>query len=360
MRKIDLFKVSMSYEASSLVAKTLMSGFIGQGERVEEYEKLLREWFDYPYINTANSATSGLHLAVRLTEGEEIITTPLTCFATNSVILANNRKIKWADVDPKTCNVDLDDVERKITDKTAAVMVVHWGGHACDLDRLKQIRERVPVIEDCAHAWGAKFDDKLVGTHGNMAVFSFQAIKHLNNGDGGCIISPNEEIHKKIKLLRWYGLDRESNLDYRCAQNIKDWGYKFHMNDINASIGIANINLSKSVVCRHKENGRFFDEALKGISGVTLLEMHPKAESSYWIYTVKVKDRDNFVKKMTECGIATSQVHARNDGHDCVKEFKTDLPNLDVLSKEICCIPCGWWVDDEDREYIVDCVKKGW
>lgn len=367
MKPIPLFKVFMHPDASPAVAKVLESGYVGQGPRVEKFENELRCHFNYPWINTLNSATSGLQLAVHMLKGTypdtEVLTTPLTCTATSFAILAEGLKIRWADVDPNTGNMDLNDACRKINANTLAIMVVHWGGYPCDLDRIEAIRKGCKmmfVIEDCAHAWGATYRGKPIGAHGNTAVFSFQAIKHLTTGDGGCMVSPNEAHYRRAKLLRWYGLDRDSSADFRCAQNVKEWGFKFHMNDIAASIGLANFPYVDGLVGVHRSNGRFYNKALASTPGLTLMENKPDRESSFWVYTVRVEDRDGFVRKMTEKGIAVSQVHARNDKHDCVKEFRCHLPGMDILEREMICIPCGWWVTAEDREYIVDCIREGW
>jgi len=372
---IDLFKVFMSPTAAKKVGDVLMSGFIGQGEEVEVFEGILHKHFESPYVNTVNSCTSGLELIVEMIkrncgymEGDEIITTPLTCTATNFAILSRGMKIKWADVDPLNYNIDLNDVARKLTPKTKAVMVVHWGGYPVDLDKLNIILQKFNdmygftpyVIEDCAHAWGAKYKGKLIGTHGNFCSFSFQAIKHFTTGDGGLVITPNKEWHDYAKLLRWYGLDRTSNKDFRCAQNIKEFGFKFHMNNINAAIGIENYPHTSGVVEKHQANAKFYNDNLWNTSGVILPENESDRESSYWVYTIMVKDRENFIKKMKEKGIMTSQVHDRNDKHDCLKEFKIQLPGLDEIAKEMIAIPCGWWVTEDQRSYIVDCIKEGW
>jgi dTDP-4-amino-4,6-dideoxygalactose transaminase len=247
-------------------------------------------------------------------------------------------------------------------------MVVHWGGYACDINQLAAVQSRCcqlygfkpAIIEDCAHAWGATYQNRLVGTHGNTAVFSFQAIKHLTTADGGAILCQDEEAHNKAKLLRWYGLDRTSSADYRCDQNIAEYGFKFHMNDVNAAIGIANIRQTDKLVARHIDNGNYYNHALARVPEVHLLENKEDRQSSYWIYTMRVDGRADFIRKMKERNIAVSQVHDRNDKHQCVKEFRCALPNMDQLQKEMICIPSGWWVNNEAREYIVDTIKEGW
>jgi dTDP-4-amino-4,6-dideoxygalactose transaminase len=371
---IPLFKVFMADDAPLAVAFTLKSGFIGQGPRVEEFEKILRFHFDTPWVNAMNSATSGLELAVRMAKSinpdgrEEVLTTPLTCTATNWAILAAGVKLRWVDVDPATGNMDMDDLNRKINPNTLAIMVVHWGGYPCELSRLRDIKNECEfpygikphIIEDCAHAWGSTYKGKPIGTHGNTSVFSFQAIKALTTGDGGCMISPTEEHYKRAKLLRWYGMDRNDSKDFRCQQNIQEWGFKFHMNDIAASIGISNYPRIDRLVKVNQSNGRYYNEHLAGVPGVTLLENKDDRQSSYWLYTILVERRNDFVRKMQENGIAVSQVHARNDKHDCVREFRTPLPNLDWFAERMICIPVGWWVTPDDREYIVECIKGGW
>ena len=360
---------------------------------MENFEENLKQYFRHDKLISLNSATSAEHLALHLLKkpnkfllgidgygqyestwpgienGDEVLTTPLTCTATNWPILANNFNIKWVDIDPKTLNMDLDDLARKITPKTKVIFIVHWGGYPIDLDKLKQIQNqsyrlygfKPAIIEDCAHAMGSKYKNKYIGTHGNICTFSLQAIKHITSGDGGLLFLPHDDLYKRAKLLRWYGIDRDGNRkDFRCESDISEWGFKFHMNDINASIGNENFKHVDEITGKHKDNAKFYDKELKNVNGIELLERNKDMESSFWIYSILVEDRDNFQRYMSEKGIATSQVHERNDIHSCVREYKSILPNLDSTIKKVSSIPVGWWVSKEDREYIVDCIKKGW
>ena len=387
---IPLFKVFVDKNTHKEVKKTLDSGFIGQGPKVEEFESHLKDYFGTDFISTVNAATSAEHLALHqmkkpidevfegcaskniwpgLEDGDEVLTTPLTCTATNWPILANNLKIKWVDVDEKTLNMDLEDLERKITKKTKVIFVVHWGGYPIDLDKLDEIVRKTEkkfgfkpmIIEDCAHAMGSTYNNKPIGSHGNWCTFSFQAIKHITTGDGGILITPDRESYDRSKLLRWYGIDRESNKkDFRCEEDIKEWGFKFHMNDIAATIGIENFKHLDSIVKKHRDNADFYDKELKDVDKVTLLERKYNHKSSFWIYSMLVDHKDEFMNHMKECGIMVSQVHERNDIHSCVKEFETHLPTLDRITPQLISIPVGWWVTKKDRQYIVDCIKKGW
>lgn len=396
MNTIPLFKVFMAPTAALEVAKVLNSGYIGQGPKVEEFEKILREHLNHEYILTTNSGTSALHLALHLLKksskdqkiykmlygviamdnewpglspDDEVLATAMTCTASNWPILGNGLKIKWVDIDPTTLNMDLDDLARKITHKTKVIMMGHWGGYPNDLDKVKEIQEkayhmfgfRPAVIEDGAHSFGSMYKGKPIGTHGNLTMYSLQAIKHVTAVDGGLLFSPHKELHDRAKLIRWYGIDRDGNRkDFRCEADITEWGFKFHMNDVNATIGIENLKHGPEIIGKHKANAAYYDEQLKDVKGVTLLKREPGHESAFWIYTMLVDDRPGFYKWMKECNIIVSQVHERNDKHTAVREFVTALPVLDRTIGKIVSIPVGWWVSGENREYIVDCIKKGW
>ena len=377
---IQLFKVHMAPTAAEEVAKVLNSGYIGQGPKVDEFENQLKDYFDHDFVQTVNSGTSALHMALHLLkkpnnkwpgiqEGDEVLATALTCTATNFPILANGLKIKWVDIDPTTLNMDLDDLERKITPTTKAIILVHWGGYPSDLDRVKQIQQKSEelygfkpaVIEDGAHSFGSKYKGKNIGTHGNLTMYSLQAIKHITSIDGGLLLSPHQELHRRGKLIRWYGIDRDSNRkDFRCEADIEEWGFKFHMNDVCATVGMENLKHADELIKKHQSNAAYYDKHLKNVKGVTLLDRHEGHESAFWIYTMLVDDREGFYKWMKECNIVVSQVHERNDKHTAVKEFKSNLPTLDKTIGKIVSIPVGWWVTEEQREYIVDCIKKGW
>ncbi len=375
---IQLFKVHMNPNAKLEVGKILDSGYIGQGTKVEEFEEKLNEYFNSDRVVTLNSGTSGLHLALHLLKKPSLISIAdgYSVYEKNwpgiqdgAEILANGLKIKWVDIDEKTLNMDLDDLERKITPKTKAIIAVHWGGYPLDLDRLKKIQEkslelygfRPAIIEDGAHSFGSEYKGKKLGNHGNMVMYSLQAIKHITAIDGGLLLLPHQELYNRAKLIRWYGIDRGGNRkDFRCEADIVEWGFKFHMNDVNATVGIENLKDADMIISKHRDNAKFYDDNLKNVKGVTLLERNPDHNSAFWIYSMLVENRDGFYKHMKECGIIVSQVHERNDKHTAVKEFRSPLPTLDRVLPKVVSIPVGWWVTNEEREYIVECIKKGW
>ena len=381
---IPLFKVFMSEEAVNNAKKVLQSGYVTQGPVVDEFENKLSSYFNVNKLITVNSATSGLHLIVHMlknygltddrvrieNDDDHILTTPLTCTASNWPILLNNVNLRWVDVDSKTCNMSLDDLQKKLTKNTKAVLIVHWGGYPIDLDKLKEIQNefekkhgfKFVIIEDCAHAFGAKYKENLIGNYGNINSFSFQAIKHLTSVDGGSVIFNNTEDFERSKLLRWYGIDRNENRkDFRCEDDIEEIGFKFHMNDVNASIGLSNFDkVTKNLLNIHIENAKYYQSELKDVNGLTLLNYSEENTVPFWIYTIKVQNRDQFMLKMKEKNIITSRVHERNDIHSAVIKFKEKLPELDSFIDEMICIPVGWWVTPEDREYIVKTIREGW
>jgi dTDP-4-amino-4,6-dideoxygalactose transaminase/ribosomal protein S18 acetylase RimI-like enzyme len=366
MNTIPLFKVFMSDDACEITNKTLRSGFISQGSKVEEFENELKKVFDYDKILTVNSATSGLTLAVRLlnlASDDEIISTPMTCFATTSAILAvTNAKIVWTDVD-KSCHMDLDDLERKITNKTKVIMVVNWGGTIIDLEKIHDIISRknknIMIIQDCAHSFYAEYKNKKYNSEYNtISVYSFQAIKHLTTADGGCIILPNDLLYQRAKLLRWYGLSREykNKKDFRIEHDIPESGFKFHMNDLNASIGLGNLPFIKDNINHVRKLATIYDKHLSNI--VEIAKRPVNSNSSFWLYTIFIKEREQFIQWMRKCSITVSQVHTRNDRHSCVKQYQISLPQLDIINEELVCIPIGWWVTIDQVYYIIECIKQ--
>ena len=383
---IPLFKVGMSGDASARVAETLQSGYIGQGPRVEEFESALRKELGIQNLLTVNSGTSALHLALHLLKrpasgegfhgiwpgiqpGDEVLATPLTCTATNWPVLGNGLELRWVDVDPNNANMSLDDLKQKLSSRTKVILLVHWGGYPVDLDALGRILDEATphlgfspmVIEDCAHAWKSTYKNRFIGSHGNLAAFSFQAIKHLTCGDGGLLVTPNTDLFKRGKLLRWYGIDRDDPRgDFRCENDVPEWGFKFHMNDISATIGLSNLEFADIAVEQHRDNAKFYNSVLQNTPGVELLENATDRLSSYRIYTIKVSRREDFRRKLSESGIMVSQVHERNDKHSTVESYRSFLTQLDSIIDKIICIPVGWWVDEIARNHIADTIKSGW
>jgi len=361
---IPLFKVFLPPKDELLpeLEKVLYSGYIGQGPKVEEFEKEFGLYIGTDKVLSVNSGTSALHLALRLAgvSGGEVITTAMTCTATNFPILANGAKIVWGDINPLTGMLDPDDVEKKITKNTRAIMVVHWGGMPADLGNLSDVAKRhgIPLIEDAAHALGAEYDGRKIGNQtADYTCFSLQAIKHITTVDGGVLIANDPEQYRRGKLLRWYGIDREGpRKDLRCEEDVVEWGYKFHMNDVTAVMGLVALRHLTEQVSKHRMNALLYDYEIDNRK-IRKPWGYPGGQSSYWLYTLQVPKRDQFVKYMAKLGIATSKVHSRNDTHSVLREFKIDLPGVDEFTRKMVAIPVHSGLTAEDLITISSAVN---
>ncbi len=357
---IPLFSVAMNNpKAQRMVAEVLASGYIGQGEKVEQFEVAFGKLVGAPEPPLSlNSCTSALELALHLAgigPGDEVISTPMTCTATNGAIVRAGAKIVWADVDPITGNLGPFDVADRFTKHTKAVMAVDWAGRVCDYGMIKTAAQGITVIQDAAHSLLAGNPSNRACS-GDYVCWSFQAIKHLTTGDGGALLTPPLAM-ERARLLRWYGLNRRTSADFRCQQDIQEVGFKMHMNDIAAAIGLANLEIAESVVARHRANAEWYGRALKGIPGVTL----PPADSqaSWWLYTLLVEDRDGFIQRLAGNGVAASPVHARNDKHEAFKaasETRGPMPGVEHFSAHEVAVPAGWWLSEQEREQVAEAV----
>ena len=377
MYSIPLFKVAMAESVKDSAMATLTSGFIGEGPRVSEFESSLTSFLGSTRISAVNSCTSALHLCADSIRTHwhpnwshcpnTILSTPLTCLATNAAIEKAGFKIKWVDVDPNTCNMDLSDLARKIDGDTAGVMVVHWGGYPVDLDALRKIMAKaqsvfheMPVIEDCAHAFGSKYKGQSLGNHGNMCAFSFGAIKHLTTIEGGAVVSPSLSHYEHIRAKRWYGLKRYASDSDRINQKIWSTDLKYNMNDVNATVGLQNIKTVYTRINSHRTNHDMIRAELSTVPGIQHLEQKEGHDSSCWVLTVLADNRDGLIKKLGDAGIHASPVHTRNDHQPAFVQYRSILPGLDSIAEKITCLPCGWWLSGEDIEKIIRVVKAGW
>lgn len=354
---IPLFKVGMTPQAAVNVAQVLASGYVGQGPVVEQFEILLQKALYAPVRPlTTSSGTAALTLAYRLIgigPGDEVISTPMTCSATNLPLLHLGATIIWADVDPMTGLLDPEDVQRKLTRKTKAVVAVDWGGQPADYRALRRVADGIPLVEDAAHAFGATLHGSAVAhSGGSWIAWSFQAIKHLTTGDGGALLVPADQ-YERAKRLRWFGLDRTANSDFRAGQDIPEPGDKFHLNDVAAAIGVANLPLALQHRLQHRAHAAWLQERFSLSRGAMI------GGGSWWVYTLLSDQRDALQAHLTANGIASSQVHARNDRLTCFRQMPPqELPGVDTFSATQLAIPCGWWLTEADLQHIAAAVES--
>ena len=242
---------------------------------------------------------------------------------------------------------------------------MHWGGYPCSMKELWKISTNhgISLIDDAAHSYLSTYQDSIIGDckYSNFSMMSFQAIKHLTSIDGGALFCRGQFDYERAKLLRWYGINRESlRRDMRCEEEILEYGYKYHQNDVSATVGLNNMSLAEKNVARCRENAEFYERELGDMDGITFTQTSGDRMSSYWLFTLLVDERTSFVHKMGAKGIHVSRVHERNDIHEFCKDYQCELPGLDSIIDKMICIPVGWWVTDEDREYIIEAIKGGW
>ncbi|WHH58255.1 DegT/DnrJ/EryC1/StrS family aminotransferase [Petroclostridium sp. X23] len=215
MMSIPVLKPSIGEEEINAVVEVMKSGWLGLGPKTEEFEKNFAQYIGADYAVALNSGTAALHLAVKVLgigEGDEVIVTPMTFVSTVHAIVYEGALPVFADIEKDTMNIDVDDIEKKITDKTKAIIVVHMAGHPCDMDRINELASRygLYVIEDAAHACGAKYKGKRIGNSSNLTCFSFHAVKNLTCGEGGAITCNNEWYNRYFKEMRWVGISKDT------------------------------------------------------------------------------------------------------------------------------------------------------
>lgn len=363
---IPLFKTHTPQTIDKPLLETLHSGYITQGPKVEEFEGRLADFFGTPNVVSLNSGTSALTLAMRVAgigPGDEVITTAMTCTATNLPVLSLGASLVFADVDPITGNINTESIEKLITKKTKAILFVDWGGMPADLDQIVSIARAhdLKVIEDAAHAFGAEYKGQKVGAISDFTCFSLQAIKHITTGDGGILTTKDPKDAERAKVLRWFGIDRSKNgLDSRIDQDIEEWGYKFHMNDLQATIGIVQMDHVANVLAAHRKNAQYYDKHLDKYF-VRQNEGGDRV-SAWWLYTLILpskKERDAFKQYMNDGGVMVNQVHKRNDEYTVFKPFaRKGLDSLDYFADRMICIPVHWGLSIEELDQIAGMCNK--
>ena len=367
--KYPIFKVHVDTESAlKQLEVVLNSGFINEGEKVTELTEYFKSYFDHENVVPVNSCTSALTLALKLSgvsPGDEVISTSMTCVASNTPIHNLGAKIVWGDIDPRTGNIDPNKIEKLITDKTKAVLCVNWSGIPCELDQLRSICKKhgIKLIQDAAHSLGAKFNNKQIHHSADYTCYSLQAIKHVTCGDGGMlVVNTNELDFNRAKTLKWFGIDREATKDekgewkgQRWEVDVKEAGYKFHMNNISAAIGLSQIPYVDNIVGTHTNNGLLYEKLFINNEHITPLIYPDGSTPSFWVYTAMLAehlDRDKIIEELNAEGINAGLVHVPNHPYTCFKESLVDLPETEYFSKHQISLPCGWWLSDDDINII--------
>jgi|LauGreSuBDMM15SN_2_FD.fasta_scaffold25830_2 dTDP-4-amino-4,6-dideoxygalactose transaminase len=364
---IPLFIPEIPESAIDEVATTLSSRWIGQGPKVDLFEKEFAALIGNVNPGIAvGSGTDALHLAYLLAgikADDEVLTPVFTCTATNIPLLYIGAKPVFVDVDPKTLNIDVSHARKMISKNTKAIICVHYGGLACDMDEIQELADEfgIPVIEDAAHAVGAKYKSRNVGSISDFTMFSFQAIKHITTGDGGFLTFKNEELLEKAKRLRWFGIDRSAKQLGVWENDILDVGYKYQMTDLGASIGLASIKQFESVLALRRSLLHRYYEKLSENPKINILGREtPDLYHAAWLFTIRVTDRRELQAKLLAHGIESNQVHYRNDRYSIFSIAKLDLPNMDEIEDEYLVLPLHTKMNLEDVDRICHVINSGW
>jgi len=365
---MEFFQTRVSKKAIANAVEVLKSGWLSEGRMVKQFEDKLAEKCGISHPVAVNSGTAALHLALivaGVNAGDEVILPAQTFVATGTVILMQGAIPVFADIDSKTGNISPGSIQKKITEKTKAIIPVHWGGYPCDMDEINSIakEKNLMVIEDGAHALGAFYKKKPIGSISKLTAFSFQAIKLLTTGDGGALSCLEEKDASRVKVLRWFGIDRANSKPSVLGEreyDISEYGYKYHLNDLAAAIGIGNLETLHEDLARRREIAYCYRDALKKIPGLKLLDYKNDRMSSYWLFTILVEKRKRFILSLKGDGIPSSVVHLRIDKNSIFGEPTSDLPGQEAFDRMQVSLPIHGRLTDEDLERVIKSVKTGW
>lgn len=368
MSMIAMFKPYVNNKAIELVSQVLHSGYIGEGQRVKEFEQLLGLRLGSPFTVAVNSGTSALHLALCIAGvkvGDEVITSAQTMLATTTAILMVGATPVYADVEYSTGNISAEDVARRVTPKTRAILAVDWAGYPCNWDEILAVARKyhLVAIEDAAHAIGASYKGKPIGAVAPITCFSFQAIKHLTTGDGGMVCVSSVQDYERAVQLRWFGIDRYKRKPSVLGEpqwNVTELGYKYHMNDIAAAIGLGNLEDLDWILQRRREIVARYRKELATVSGVQLFEIRPDRQSADWLFSIHVERRDEFCRMMATKDIMASVVHLRIDRNDLCGGERDDLPELARFTETHVSLPLHPGLSDDDVQRVIEAIRGGW
>ncbi|MFC5269342.1 DegT/DnrJ/EryC1/StrS family aminotransferase [Adhaeribacter terreus] len=368
MKIIPIFNTFIHPSAKDNVNAVLSSTFLSEGKLVKEFETRLSS--DLGIVNplALNSGTSALHLAIVLAgvkPGDEVICPAQTFVATALVVCQEKAIPVFADIKYEDGNIDPKSIEEKITERTKAIIAVHWGGNPCDMDEIHAIagKHNLMVIEDAAHAPGATYKGKPIGAISDFTCFSFQAIKHITTGDGGAICCLDDKMAEEALKRRWFGINRANSplsvLGER-VYDITEVGYKYHLNDYAAALGLANLEGFKDrLMYRQKLVDRYRD-GLAEVSGITLFKKSEDRESANWLFGFHVEKREDFILALKAQGITASVVHDGIDHNSLFGGTRKDLVNQLKFNETQIHIPIHDAMKGDDVDYILNVVKKGW
>lgn len=353
------------------VVDVLKSDYLTTGPKIAEFEKMVADYVGAKYAVAISNGTSALHaacFAAGIQPGDEVITTPLTFAASSNCVLYCGGTPVFADVDPKTYNIDPEDIRRKITDKTKAIIAVHLAGQPCNMDEIHKIAKEhdLLVIEDGAHALGSVYKGKKVGTLSDMTTFSFHPVKPITTGEGGMIVTDNEEFYKKMILFRSHGITRDENLmtcnDGPWFYQQLDLGYNYRITDIQCALGCSQMKKLDRFLARRKEIVARYNEAFADCENIITPYQLPETESGWHLYIVQVEncDRRKVFEALREHGIAVNVHYIPVYMHPYYQEHgykDVHCRNAEEIYAHIISLPLYPTLTEEQQQYVIETLK---
>lgn len=362
-KKYSYGKQSLCIKDYLSVLSTLKSDFLTQGPKVKEFEQAICNYTGAKYCVAVSNATAGLHLAmlaIGIKQGDEVITSPNTFLASSNCVLYAGGTVKFADIEPDTANIDSNEIKKQITGKTKAIIPVHFAGQSCDMDTIYKIAKEhnLFVIEDAAHAIGSDYKNTKVGSckYSDMTVFSFHPVKTITTGEGGAITTNNEELYKKLIALRSHGMYKDGKMASTWEYEMRDLGFNYRMTDIQAALGITQLEKLDKFKKRRREIVDYYNKNL-GLPHLTEKEF---SNACFHLYPVMVRNREEFYQKAKTVGLnlqvhyipVHTQPYYKNLG------FKEgDYPNAEIYYKKCISLPLYPALKDKDLKEIVKRVK---
>lgn len=364
---IPLARPSLDKSELENIKKVFSTCWLGMGSFVYEFEQKLQDYLGARHALAVNTGTTAIHIAlsaIGIKAGDEVIVPSLTFVGSIQPIIALGAKPVFCDVMPDTLNIDPKSAAGKITKKTKALICVHYGGMACDMDELLSIGKKygIDIVEDAAHAFGSSYNGKRIGSFGDVACFSFDPIKNLTCGEGGCVTTSSARLAEILRRKRLLGISKDTWMRYK---NKRSWfyevvtdGYRYHMSNINAAIGLAQFKKVDGFIERKKNIVIEYDRFFKNLEGVTILKRN-YSETAPFNYTIRLKKaRDKFIQFMQTNGVSTGINYIPNHLQPFFKKYRTKLHVTEKIWKEIVSLPLYYDMKKYDVEKVKSLVKK--
>ena len=365
---IPVFKPAFGEEEIEALREPFRTGWIGLGPKTKEFEERFAEYIGTKYAVALNSGTAALHLTLKVLEvgGMEVITTPMTFISTNHAILYNQGIPVFTDIEPDTLNIDPAEVKKNIGPQTKAILVVHYGGHPCDMDPiLEMAKERnIRVVEDAAHGCGGEYKGQKMGFLGDISCFSFHAVKNMSTGEGGMITTDDPELYGRLLKLRWMGISKdtwareEKDKKYSWYYTVDEVGFKYSMNDIPAAIGLVQLKKLNMMNQRRKEISDRYNKGLKDIKWLETPTVKSYAKPSHHNYVIKVEKRDQLNIYLQGKGISTGVHYIPNNHYEMYQQYKGATPIADSVWRKLLTLPIFFDLKDEEVDFIIHEIKE--